>query len=748
MFAKEDLMKQNNEKLLLKKDNSWNLEEIKNMFSTKNNFVKNDKNFFSDLQINQHINSTIVNKNEALSKTKLEKEYKGQNQIKIDQDDMFDELLFNELDDNDKSNISKVESSFNHRKCCRWTKEEDELLIALVEEFEGKSWKKISSFINNRSPIQCLHRWTKILKPGLVKGPWTTEEDNILINWVKKNGVANFINCNNIIPGRNSKQCRERWINVLNPKVVKGEWTLNEDYLIFKLYITFGGKWIKFVSFFKGIRAENSIKNRFYSTIRRFNTILKKQKKDQEMTEIEKIEIIYCNLKHKIMEVNKFTTEEELKYYDENVLGFCYNLDEKDPINKHYSKKDIFDIAQKYMESKDKKIIKNKNINSDDPCEKEHQQAKLLSQNISYNEAKIELSKKRQYIRQLGQIISKNENIEKLKDNINRNHNYTNDFAISISGSLESNMFSSNIGFDDEIAKNINNINNNNNYYQVSNSNSPNNINKNSKISGINQIANINNMDLDDLEKKILMYCNSNEINLQDDWNANFNNQISNIVEILDQNYNKFMNNNYHNIVKQESNKAILEELNEKANENTNINNNLIKNKIENGTRSFTNLEMTDTRHETNFNEDFREIEKDVTLNNQFDKSKSLISEDHQSVINEINEKSNFDKLLNQLNELEELIKVTKKKLNQEESNLREEHEKNQTKNSYIQSSNQGNFVNQALQSGIQNHSEKVKMLADNQDEYHQKEYYNILNNNYESDFFNYNFLMNDDQGN
>ena len=39
--------------------------------------------------------------------------------------------------------------------------------------------------MNGRTPIQCLHRWTKILKPGLVKGPWTPEEDLLLMEWVK-----------------------------------------------------------------------------------------------------------------------------------------------------------------------------------------------------------------------------------------------------------------------------------------------------------------------------------------------------------------------------------------------------------------------------------------------------------------------------------------------------------------------------------------------------------------------------------
>ena len=38
--------------------------------------------------------------------------------------------------------------------------------------------------MQTRTPIQCLHRWTKILKPGLVKGHWTPEEDKLLMEYV------------------------------------------------------------------------------------------------------------------------------------------------------------------------------------------------------------------------------------------------------------------------------------------------------------------------------------------------------------------------------------------------------------------------------------------------------------------------------------------------------------------------------------------------------------------------------------
>lgn len=60
-----------------------------------------------------------------------------------------------------------------------WTAEEDELLRSAVQQYGGRNWKKISDQIPERTDVQCLHRWQKVLRPGLVKGPWTPE-----VRWI------------------------------------------------------------------------------------------------------------------------------------------------------------------------------------------------------------------------------------------------------------------------------------------------------------------------------------------------------------------------------------------------------------------------------------------------------------------------------------------------------------------------------------------------------------------------------------
>ena len=60
--------------------------------------------------------------------------------------------------------------------------------------------------------MQCLHRWQKVLQPGLVKGPWTKEEDQIIIDCIEA-GITKWSEIAERIPGRIGKQCRERWFN-------------------------------------------------------------------------------------------------------------------------------------------------------------------------------------------------------------------------------------------------------------------------------------------------------------------------------------------------------------------------------------------------------------------------------------------------------------------------------------------------------------------------------------------------------
>lgn len=60
----------------------------------------------------------------------------------------------------------------------RWSKMEDSRLKAFVEQ-HGEKWEVIAELMKTRSEAQCQHRWTKVVNPSLIKGPWTKEVSSV-----------------------------------------------------------------------------------------------------------------------------------------------------------------------------------------------------------------------------------------------------------------------------------------------------------------------------------------------------------------------------------------------------------------------------------------------------------------------------------------------------------------------------------------------------------------------------------------
>lgn len=148
----------------------------------------------------------------------------------------------------------------------RWSKHEDESLRLAVERSGERNWKAIADQVPGRNHTQCLQRWTKVLKPGLIKGHWTPEEDLKLRDLVAE-GKKNWGQVASLIPGRTSKQCRERWCNHLDPNINKGSYTEDEDRIIMEMQAKLGNRWSIIAQQLKG-RTEDAVKIRWKSLMR------------------------------------------------------------------------------------------------------------------------------------------------------------------------------------------------------------------------------------------------------------------------------------------------------------------------------------------------------------------------------------------------------------------------------------------------------------------------------------------------
>ncbi|XP_021822683.1 transcription factor MYB62-like [Prunus avium] len=95
----------------------------------------------------------------------------------------------------------------------------------------------------------------------LRRGPWTLEEDTLLIHYIASHGEGHWnslAKCAGL--KRTGKSCRLRWLNYLKPDIKRGNLTPQEQLMILELHSKWGNRWSKIAQHLPG-RTDNEIKN-------------------------------------------------------------------------------------------------------------------------------------------------------------------------------------------------------------------------------------------------------------------------------------------------------------------------------------------------------------------------------------------------------------------------------------------------------------------------------------------------------
>ncbi|KAM5573426.1 transcription factor MYB39-like [Rosa sericea] len=104
---------------------------------------------------------------------------------------------------------------------------------------------------------------------GLKKGPWTTEEDQKLVDYINTNGHGSWRALPKLAGlNRCGKSCRLRWTNYLRPDIKRGKFSEEEERVIINLHAVVGNKWSKIATHLPG-RTDNEIKNYWNTHLRK-----------------------------------------------------------------------------------------------------------------------------------------------------------------------------------------------------------------------------------------------------------------------------------------------------------------------------------------------------------------------------------------------------------------------------------------------------------------------------------------------
>ncbi|KAG6198018.1 hypothetical protein E4U50_007749 [Claviceps purpurea] len=102
-----------------------------------------------------------------------------------------------------------------------WSPSEDYLLKSRILDEGARDWIEVSRFVGSRSAKQCRERWYQVLDPRLDHGPITREEGDFIFNWVARKGQQ-WAEIARQLKGRNDNGVKN-WYNGIQKKMERRE---------------------------------------------------------------------------------------------------------------------------------------------------------------------------------------------------------------------------------------------------------------------------------------------------------------------------------------------------------------------------------------------------------------------------------------------------------------------------------------------------------------------------------------------